>query len=317
MSDGVHLSIPFAACRLEGCREAAVGLKLPRLQRLLARLEPSDIDIGEAASLSPPHERVLAAASGLSAPDGCIPWAAWQVQQDGGDADRQAWAWITPCHWNVATDHIVMQPPQELRFDGEESQTLLTAMQPFFAQDGIVLQPHGPSRWLARGELFRDLATASLDRVSGRDIAPWVPRAAAAGPLRRLQQEMQMLLYTHPVNDERTRRGLVPVNSFWASGTGALPAAPAPAPAVGLLLPQGLRDAALLQDWATWAAAWQEIDRQQCNGLLQSLERGQPVTLTLCGDANARSWSGRGGGLWQRLRGALRPQPIERLLDSL
>ena len=319
MSDGVHLLIPFAASRLEGCREAAAGLQLPQLQRLLARLEPCAVDLGDAASLSPPHERALAAASGLSAPDGCIPWAAWQVQQDGGDADRQAWAWITPCHWNVATDHIVMQPPQELRVDSDESQALLAAMQPFFAQDGIVLQFHGPERWLARGELFRDLATASLDRVSGRDIDPWVPRAAAAGPLRRLQQEMQMLLYTHPVNDERARRGLAPVNSFWASGTGALPAAPAPAPTprTGLLLPQGLRDAALLQDWAGWATGWQQIDRQQCSGLLQSLERGQPVTLTLCGESTARSWSGHGSSLWRRLRGALRPEPIERLFNSL
>jgi hypothetical protein len=67
------------------------------------------------------------------------------------------------------------------------------------------------------------LTPASLDRVVGRVIDGWMPRAGEAKALRRLQQEMQMLLYTHPVNEERARGGLLPVNSFWASGTGALP----------------------------------------------------------------------------------------------
>jgi hypothetical protein len=320
MSDGVHLLIPFAASQQEGCREAAQTLELPQLQRLVGRLQPSATDAGDERSLSPPHERVLAAASALAAPDGCVPWAAWQVQQerkDEGGAGDQAWAWITPCHWHVATDHIVMKHPLELRLDGEDSQALLAAMQPFFAQDGITLAYHAPTRWLARGELFRGLATASLDRVLNRDIDDWVPRAAAAAPLRRLQQEMQMLLYTHPVNDQRVRGGLLAVNSFWASGTGALPAHHPPHPPAGLLLPQQLRDAALLQDWSGWSAAWQQVDGAQCRQLNDSLDRGEPVTLTLCGDANARSWSGQGSGWLGRLRGALKRQPLPQLFETL
>jgi hypothetical protein len=309
--------IPFASSGEPGCRDAIAGLELPQLRRLLGRLAPSASDEGDPQSLSPPHERVLAAACGLSAPDGSIPWAAWQVLQDGRDPAGQAWAWITPCHWHVATDHIVMKHPQELRLDAQDSKALLAAMQPYFAQDGIALDYHAPTRWLARGELFRGLPTASLDRVMGRDIADWVPRAPAAGPLRRLQQEMQMLLYTHPVNDERVRGGLLPVNSFWASGTGALPSSAQPAPPAGLLLPHGLRDAALLQDWNAWSAAWQQIDEQQCRQLDPALDRDQPVTLTLCGEANARSWSGSGTGLWQRLRGAFGRQPLSKVFDTL
>jgi hypothetical protein len=237
MSDGAHLLIPFAASPAPGCREAWSKLRLPQLQRLVERLETGAADVGDEHSLSPPHERVLARECGLSAPDGCLPWAAWQVRQEQVDAATHAWAWITPCHWHVATDHIVMKHPLEVRLDGEDSQALLAAMQPFFAQDGISLQYHAPTRWLAHGELFRDLATASLDRVLGRDIDEWVPRAAAAAPLRRLQQEMQMLLYTHPVNDVRVQGGLLPINSFWASGTGALPVDHKPSPPASLLLP--------------------------------------------------------------------------------
>ena len=80
-------------------------------------------------------------------------------------------------------------------------------MQPYFEQDGIALEYDAPTLWLAHGELFRDLATASLDRVVGRTIDDWMPRAPEARTLRRLQQEMQMLLYTHAVNERaRARR---------------------------------------------------------------------------------------------------------------
>ena len=151
-------------------------------------------------------------------------------------------------------------------------------------------------------------------KILVRDIPP---RAAAAGPRRRLQQEMQMLLYTHPANDERVRGGLLPVNSFWASGTGALPADHQNAPPAGLLLTQTLRDAALLQNWASWSAGWQQIDSVQCRQLNESLDRGDAVTLSLCGESGARSWSGLETHWWQRLRASVGRQPLSNLLEAL
>ena len=316
MSDGVHLLLPFAACQAPACHAIMEQLELPQLHRLVARLAPAAGDEGDQRSLSPPHERALAAACGLSAPDGCIPWAAWQVEQAGRGAGAGAWAWITPCHWQVATDHIVMHSPHSLRLDAGESQALLAAMQPFFAQDGIALEYDAPTRWLAQGELFRGLATASLDRVTGRDIDEWVPRAAAAGALRRLQQEMQMLLYTHATNDERTSRDLQAVNSFWASGSGALPANRQRLQP-GLQVPYALRDAALLEDWSAWAGAWQQIDSGPCRQLNQDLDQRRAVTLTLCGEANTRSWSGAETGFWPRIRGVFGRESISRLLKTL
>jgi hypothetical protein len=120
-----------------------------------------------------------------------------------------------------------------------------------------------------------------------------------------LQQEMQMLLYTHHVNDERLRTGLMPVNSFWASGTGALPAQHAAAPPPGLQVTHSLRDAALVADWHGWAAAWHQVDANECARLVNALDTGQAVTLTLCGERNARSWSSRADGALRRLGGRL------------
>ena len=111
-----------------------------------------------------------------------------------------------------------MRDPQALALAEEESRALLAAMQPYFAEDGITLHYEQPLRWLVQGEPLRGQFGSAPDRVIGRDVAPWLP---ASPLLRRLQNEMQMLLYTHAVNDARSARGALPVNSFWLHGTGA------------------------------------------------------------------------------------------------
>jgi hypothetical protein len=318
MSDGVHLLIPFAVCSAPECATALRALPLPQLEKLLGRLEPGSTDPGDEHSLSMPHERVLARENGFSAPDGCIPWGAWQVAQAGRDPQDAAWAWITPCHWRVETDHVAMGHPQELQLGASESRALLEAMRFFFEEDGIVLEYDAPTRWLARGEIFRGLATASLDRVVGRTIDEWMPRAPQAKTLRRLQQEMQMLLYTHQVNEERVRGGQLPVNSFWVSGTGALPAAHSAVPPAGLQITHYLRDAALLGDWAAWAVAWQQLDSKDCARLNQAVESGGEVKLTLCGERNAQSWSNHARRGWSSRLGSLfRRQRAAALLETL
>lgn len=317
MSDAFHLLIPLAATRDEACVQARKALELPHLDKLLARLQRTASDEGDEHSLSMPHERVLAGMLGLAASDGCLPWAAWEVAQSGRDTQVAAWARITPCHWQVGQDHIAMGHPEQLGLTAEQSQALLAAMKPWFEEDGIALEYRAPAEWLARGEVFRGFASASLDRVIGRVIDAWLPQGREARTIRRLQQEMQMLLYTHEVNDERARAGRKPVNSFWVSGTGALPDSHAAALPDGLAVPNDLRDAALLADWNAWSSAWKRIDETQCAALVKALDRGEHVALTLCGERNARTFAGTGGGFFGKLASALRGSRCAAVLDSL
>lgn len=318
VSDAVHLLVPFAAPPAGASAEALRGLVLPQLQRLLRRLGLESADAGDPLSLSPPHERAVARACGLPVADGLVPLAAVQARQDGlGDAGA-GWAWIHPAHWRVGADHIAMALPRELQLAGEDSQALLEAMRPWFAEDGITLAYDTPARWLACGEIFRGLPTASIDRVAGREVARWLPAGEAGRTLRRLQQEMQMLLYTLPLNDARQRAGRLPVNSFWVSGTGALPAgagAPSlPPPQVTTVL----RDAALQGDWTAWAAAWQGLDAREITQLADALDRGRGVRLTLCGEAGARTWSSSApAGGWRRLARLFATPPVASLLEGL
>ncbi|MBC7729851.1 MAG: phosphoglycerate mutase [Microbacteriaceae bacterium] len=319
----MHLLIPFASSSSEYARRTLRDLKLPHLDQLLARLTPAHLDSGSEDTLSPPHERALARLLGLSGPDGLIPWAAHQARQTWptvpGDPEP-AWGWVTPCRWQVGRDHIRMDPPQALALQESDSRALLAAMQPYFEEDGISLHYDQPGRWLARSALFRDLATPSLDRVAGGDLDGWVPKSALAAPMRRRQNEMQMLLYTHPLNDARAERGLPPVNSFWLSGTGALGTSPVPSSGTELTVPRQLADAAQREDWVAWGQAWQQLDATECAALLAASEQPGPperAMLTLCGGRGAQTFAAAPRSLWAKATSILGRQPLSNRLDKL
>jgi hypothetical protein len=312
-NEGMHLLIPFAFASSEGCAQAFRQLKLPALQAVLHRLTPQAPDSGDEFSLSPPHERSLAQALGLGGADGRLPWAALQAGSTEG-----AWAFVSPCHWQIGALHIAMHHAPLPQFSADESQALLAAMQPYFAEDGITLRYEQPQRWLAQGEIFRELATASLDRVAGRQVDRWMPDSAAASSLRRLQSEMQMLLYTHPISETRSQQGLLPVNSFWLHGSGALAALPSPA--AGSTPPQAittLREPALAEDWAAWTQAWQALDAGPVAALGAELAAGRPAMLTLCGERQSQSWVAQPQAFWQKIMNKIRPQPLSSLIEKL
>jgi len=323
----MHLLIPYANSQAPGFDEALRLLKLPNLERVLTLFPLLYVDEGEHSSFSPPHERVHARAlTGIDKPprldDGCFPWASWHMLQQTQTYDRTAaWAFITPCRWDVAADHIRMGNPATLNLSDTDSQALLEAMRPYFAEDGIALSYDSPTRWLASGDIFRGLATASLDRVIGQSVERWIPEAQQTRSLRRLQNEMQMLLYTHPVNDKRAAQGLLEVNSFWVSGTGresalvgtplnsgldssfdsapksqfittalgerrhdqqsGLPGLSPSFDALTVHIPQALREATLRQDHAAWISGWRQIDATYCVDLLQS-EQNTSLTSPPC-----------------------------------
>ena len=325
MSDTTHLLIPYAASASPGCQQALQGLALPHLDRLLARLSPhalppghaspegpAHLDVGEDTSFSPPHERALARALGLPTGDGRIPWAAWHRHQQGLPADGQGWAFFTPCQWQVSTDHITLRDPAALGLDETASRALLAIVAPWCEQDGITLHYDQPTRWLARSALFAELSTASLERVLERDVRVWMPDARQARTLHRLHSEIQMLLYTHAFNDERAARGEPAVNSLWVHGTGTLPAdvAARPAPTDSTALPgvvNGLRQAALQEDWRSWARAWEALDAGAVASLLHQAESGAPVRLTVCGERSAAQFHSARRSLGQRIQSVLRP----------
>ncbi len=314
--------IPFSLWTLHG-PEASVLAKaeLPNLHAWLAQAKRSEVQVDVVqepllATLSPPHERARALVMGWSAQDGCLPWAARVAAERGLAANNatDGWAFITLCNWHVSNGQVTLGDPTYLQIDEATDATLFQAMQSFFAEDGITLHPHKPGQWLAQSPLLADLPTASLDRVIGRNIDPWLVGShtsaellsPAAKLLRRLQNEMQMLLYTHPVNEGR---GLT-INSFWVHGTGALSPSARAEPEVV----HTLRQSALQQDLIGWLEAWQHIDAHVIAPMLSCVAAGESQRLVLCGEHEFHVYDSAKPSLWQRLRTRLSPTSLDTVL---
>ena len=318
--------IPFSLWTAHG-PEASVLAKaeLPHLRAWLAQAQRVDVQVDKAqepllATLSPPYERAWAQTIGWPATDGGLPWAARASAEHGlaeTDASSLGWAFITLCNWHVSNGQVTLGDPAYLQIDEATDATLFKAMQSFFADDGIALHPYKPGQWLAQSPLLSDLPTASLDRVIGRNIDPWLvgshvaadALSPAAKVLRRLQNEMQMLLYTHPVNEGRS----LTINSFWIHGTGAFPSDATGRKQEPAVI-QTLRASALQQDLIGWLEGWQHVDAHVIAPLLSRVAAGEPQRLVLCGEHEFHVYDSAAPSLWQRVRTHFAPTSLDTVL---
>lgn len=323
----MHCIVPFAAAAGDAGQAAMAAMRWPRLSALLPRLVLARRDEGEATSFTPPHERVLARALNWQGEDGRWPFAARAARADGIDPGAAAWGLVSPVHWHVGTDQVSLADPEALQLDEGASRTLFEAVRPLFTDlmpGGLRFEWGHATRWYVAHDSLHGLRTASLDRVVGRNVDPWLlerggrreddEAARALRPWRRLQAEVQMLLHEHPLNAEREAKGLLPVNSFWLSGCARAQPEPAPMP---VRLDETLRAAALAADWPAWTRAWQRLEEGTLLGLDVALRRGSQVWLTLAGERAAATFVAQRGGIVARWRGLLARPSVPALLASL
>jgi hypothetical protein len=311
--------IPFSLWTAHGPEASVLAqAELPNLRAWLAQAQRVAVDVEVVnepllAALSLPHERAWAQTVGWSVPDGCVPWAAMAAAQQG--LSGAGWAFITLCNWHVSNGQVTLGDPAQLQIDDATDAALFDTMRGFFAEDGIVLHRHQAGQWLAQSPLLVGLPTASVDRVMGRNIAPWLvgghtaasDLSPAAKLLRRLQNEMQMLLYTHPVNEGRA----LAINSFWVHGTGELPTSPAHTAPTWV---NTLRHSALQQDFIGWLDAWQRVDADVFAPLLARVAAGESVRVVLCGEHAFHVYDPAPSSWWQRLRAYVVPTSLDTVL---
>jgi hypothetical protein len=313
----MHLLIPFASALSEAASHVLRDLALPNLSQLLGRLTLTARDDGDAYTLSPPHERALGHTAGWEGADGCLPFAAQAAARDGIETGELAWGLVTPSHWHVGRDHVSLADPAALELNAAESRAAFDAVRDLFESEGFRFEWGAPSRWYAAHESLVDLPCASLDRVIGRNVELWMrgsaARSSAAKLVRRLQSELQLLLYPHALNEAREQRGALALNSFWLSGCGrAQPDEGTPIEVDG-----SLRAPLLAEDWVGWAEAWAALDRAALAGLLAASRAGEPVTLTLCGERGAHRFETAPQSLWQKLGGRWSAPAAATVLEAL
>lgn len=225
----LHLLLPFALPAAADASTALHAIQSPALDRLIARATLVERVVGEDFQRTLPHERWVARQfgalpSGAAAADEA-PLAPYMLRADGGEPGTATWACVQPVHVRIAHDHLVLIDPASLELSDEEAAALLAVARPLIEELGVRIEAPRPARWYLSGDGFGTLAGASPLRASGRNIEIWLPHEAHSGERSRawmkLQNEVQMAWFEHPVNEAREARGLPAVNSIWfhAQGT--------------------------------------------------------------------------------------------------
>ncbi|MDP2266904.1 MAG: hypothetical protein Q8J70_10165 [Thiobacillus sp.] len=193
---------------------ATQNLRLPALETLLGRgrLQACSADGTEAA---------LCQALGIARQQDW-PLAPITLEADGQDAGGAYWLRADPVHLRVMRDRIVLADPGVLNLSQHEADELSASIAQHFGENLNPIALH-PQRWYLQLSHLPRLTTTPLSVATGRNIEPVQPQGEAAQHYRALLNELQMLLFTHPVNQARELRGELPVNSVWIWGGGVKP----------------------------------------------------------------------------------------------
>ncbi|MDD5385037.1 MAG: hypothetical protein PHG89_09180 [Gallionella sp.] len=128
------------------------------------------------------------------------------------------WLRADPVHLRLQRDQLVLLPDVEVGA-GEAAQ-LCVALNEYFVGQGMEFFTPHPQRWYVRVDRLPDIETVSLMQAAGCNVRGLLPKGAEAASWHRIFNEIQMLLFAHPVNEAREARGELPVNSLWLWGGG-------------------------------------------------------------------------------------------------
>jgi len=151
------------------------------------------------------------------------PIAPISLAAAGGQAGSAYWVRADPVHAHIERDRVILSEVAEPGPD--EARLLCEALSLHFGE-AFSPQPMRPDAWVVRIAEALEISTTPLSLAAGRHIDPLLPAGRDAMQWRRLLNEIQMLLFSHPVNQAREARGELVINSVWLWGGGSLPDMP-------------------------------------------------------------------------------------------
>ncbi|MFJ5444621.1 hypothetical protein ACIKP9_00100 [Methylobacillus methanolivorans] len=151
------------------------------------------------------------------------PMAALARLGAGLPADHAYWMLVSPVHLLLQRDSFALSQPAPLALSIDECEALRNSLNRHFEGEGLEFMPGAQGHWHLRLQSMPALATTPIGMVAGRDITSWMPQGDDAQRWRQLTNEMQMLLFSHEVNQAREARGELAANSVWLHGGGILP----------------------------------------------------------------------------------------------
>ncbi|MGZ5199738.1 MAG: hypothetical protein ACXWC4_08200 [Telluria sp.] len=210
----ITVVLPFALPAPEFAHELTRPLNAPALAALLSRTSSHTVVPYAHSARALPHEVWLARQLGLEQ-FGQPAFAAAAMRRFGLDPADGTWFIMHPSHIEIARSHLMMPDLRNLSLPDTESRALFDAARPYFEESGHALAYGDAKTWFMRADQWGGLDTATPDTAVGMNLTDFMPAGAHALAYRKLQNEIQMLWYTHAANAARESRRQPPINAFW------------------------------------------------------------------------------------------------------
>ncbi len=143
---------------------------------------------------------------------------AWQSQ--GGETTHLFWIFATPVNMLLGRDSYFLTDPDTMPISNEESVALIESLNAHFDGFGLYFYLINDT-WFLGLDKDPQITTTNIELVKNQNIAAHFPQGEGALAWHKLQNEIQMLLFSHPVNQVREVQGLPVINSLWCYGLGA------------------------------------------------------------------------------------------------
>ena len=214
----ITLFVPELLWPVPEATEIFDGLDCPALSTLLAR--------GHLTQRPPQSpEATLADRFGYAEN---TPYAAFRRlgEHDMPAAPEDAcWIAADPVHLRFQQERLILADGATLGINADEAALVAEGMNRHFGDIGR-MHVATPERWylhVAPNSPLAAFTPPPLSAVTGRSIERLLPEIMPDRAVRALLNEIQTFLHAHPVNQRREDKGLLPINSLWLWGAGALP----------------------------------------------------------------------------------------------
>lgn len=242
-----------------------------------------------------------------------LPVASVGYVGDTGQAAKNGCLRADPVQLIPDRDQLVLMGPESLSLSQVEADLLVSDLNAQFAQDGWHIETATPTRWYLHPSDTPRLRTYCLAQVRGRAIGEYLPGGVDGKQWHRLMNEIQMVLHTSTVNQERQAIGQAAVSSLWFWGGGETPTIPPgntgnqwsqvwsnEPVSLGLAVLSGTQHTGLPENAATWLNA--------------SMSPGEHLMIL---DDLLRHWQGGEIGCWTQQVQALNSEWMLPLLNAL
>jgi hypothetical protein len=147
--------------------------------------------------------------------------AAQARQLAGNDAGSAFWLYAAPVHLVLQRDSFSLSAPAPLPLEGDEIEQLTQSLNLHFADDKMQFFWH-EKQWFLRLEQNPNIRTSVPEAALNKDISAYLPTGEGAMQWAKFSNEIQMLLFAHPVNAAREAKKLPAINSIWCHGLGQI-----------------------------------------------------------------------------------------------